>query len=213
MKLIDLGAFLLALILAVFFIYTPTRELYEAAYASLPLVVTFIKFAILATAGEMLVLRIREGIYLNREFGLIPKMIIWGLLGLFIYAAFAIFSNGVPALFSTVENRIFIAFLISLFMNLVFAPVMMLTHHLTDRHISIESGKFNFRSFSPLKLLKEADWDKMWSFVFKKTIPFFWIPAHTITFLLPSNYRTLFAALLSVALGLLLAVKGKKRES
>ena len=87
---------------------------------------------------------------------------------------------------------------------------MMLTHHITDLHITNESGKFNFKTFSPLKLLENADWDKMWSFVFKKTIPFFWIPAHTITFLLPAGFRVLFAALLGIALGVLLSVAGKK---
>jgi hypothetical protein len=47
--------------------------------------------------------------------------------------------------------------------------------------------------------------------VFKKTIPFFWYPAHTITFLLPSEQRVLFAALLGIALGVLLALKNGKR--
>jgi hypothetical protein len=42
--------------------------------------------------------------------------------------------------------------------------------------------------------------------VFKKTIPFFWIPAHTITFLLPADFRILFAAILGVALGIILAI-------
>jgi hypothetical protein len=49
----------------------------------------------------------------------------------------------------------------------------------------------------------------MWGFVFKKTIPFFWIPAHTITFLLPPDVQVLFAALLGIALGTILAVAGK----
>jgi len=59
--------------------------------------------------------------------------------------------------------------------------------------------------------LESIDWSRMWNFVFKKTIPFFWIPAHTITFLLPAQYRTAFAALLSVALGILLGIAGKKK--
>jgi hypothetical protein len=47
--------------------------------------------------------------------------------------------------------------------------------------------------------------------VFKKTIPLFWYPAHTITFLLPAEQRVLFAALLGIVLGVLLAVSTKKR--
>jgi len=50
-----------------------------------------------------------------------------------------------------------------------------------------------------------------WGFVFKKTIPFFWYPAHTITFLLPGDTRVLFAALLGVALGVLLAIASHKK--
>jgi hypothetical protein len=38
-----------------------------------------------------------------------------------------------------------------------------------------------------------------------KTIPLFWIPAHTITFSLPPEYRVLMASFLSIALGGILA--------
>jgi len=212
LKKSDLLAILFGILIAVFFILEPTREFYVRIYSRLPAVISFLKFGILATTGEMLVLRIKRGRYIEKEFGLLPKMIIWGFLGVGIYMAFGIFSKGVPSLFPMIDNSFLTAFLISLLMNTIFAPVMMLTHHLTDLHISNEGGKFNLKTFSPLKLLKQADWDKMWSFAFAKTIPFFWIPAHTITFLLPSIYRTLFAALLSIALGLLLALSGKKNN-
>jgi uncharacterized integral membrane protein len=42
--------------------------------------------------------------------------------------------------------------------------------------------------------------------VFKKTIPLFWYPAHTITFLLPAGFQVLFAAVLGIVLGVLLSV-------
>ncbi len=206
MKLSDIAAVFFSILLAAFFIYEPTRALYSSAYNNQPVLISFIKFAILATSGEMLVSRLKNGFYFSKEFGLLPKMIIWGVLGIFIYIAFGIFSTGVSGLFHAADNRILNAFLISLFMNIIFAPIMMLTHHITDLHIKNGSGRFKIKTFSPLYLLTNTDWDKMWSFVFKKTIPFFWIPAHTITFLLPSQYRTLFAALLSIALGLLLAL-------
>jgi hypothetical protein len=45
-----------------------------------------------------------------------------------------------------------------------------------------------------------------WGFVFKKTIPLFWFPAHTITFLLPAHLQVLFAAVLSIFLGIILSV-------
>jgi hypothetical protein len=61
-------------------------------------------------------------------------------------------------------------------------------------------------------ILKQIDWNVQWNFVFKKTIPIFWIPAHTITFLLPPDYQVLFAAVLSIILGLILAVASLKSE-
>ena len=50
-------------------------------------------------------------------------------------------------------------------------------------------------------------------FCFQKTIPFFWIPAHTITFILPQDYRVLFAAVLGIALGVLLAIASLKSRN
>ena len=46
--------------------------------------------------------------------------------------------------------------------------------------------------------------------ILKWTIPLFWIPAQTITFLLPEDYRVLFAAFLSIVLGVLLAIAALK---
>lgn len=45
-----------------------------------------------------------------------------------------------------------------------------------------------------------------------KTCPYFWIPAHTIVFLLPNQYRVLVSAFLSIALGLLLAIAKKGKQ-
>ena len=59
--------------------------------------------------------------------------------------------------------------------------------------------------------LAGLDWHRQWNFVFKKTIPLFWYPAHTVTFLLPGDARVLFAALLGVILGILLAVAAHRK--
>ena len=93
-------------------------------------------------------------------------------------------------------------------MNLIYAPMLMTFHKITDAHIMGNGGTLA-GLFKPIRfgeLLKGIDWGVMWNFVFKKTIPIFWIPAHTITFLLPPMWRVLFAALLSVALGIFLAI-------
>ena len=57
------------------------------------------------------------------------------------------------------------------------------------------------------------DWEVQWNFVIKKTIPIFWIPAQTLNFLLPGEYRVLVAAVYSIILGVILAIAaqmGKK---
>jgi hypothetical protein len=206
----DLVPLLLTLTLALFFLSPTTRNLYAVAYGSAPALLSFLKFGLLATGGEVLALRLRTGSYNTRGFGVTPKMIVWGVLGVAIYWAFTIFAHGAPHLLSAaadptaLSTRVRTAFVISLSMNIIFAPPMMLTHHLTDRYISRHHGRFPLRRFALLPLLEEIDWQRMWGFVFKKTIPLFWIPAHTVTFLLPEEYRVLFAVLLSVVLGLIL---------
>ena len=62
------------------------------------------------------------------------------------------------------------------------------------------------------KTIRAMNFFFIFDFIFKKTIPFFWIPAHTITFLLPAEFQVLFAAMLSVVLGLILAVATLKSE-
>jgi hypothetical protein len=50
-------------------------------------------------------------------------------------------------------------------------------------------------------VMGRIDWHGFVSFVVLRTIPLFWIPAHTMTFLLPPEFRVLMAAVLSIALG------------
>jgi hypothetical protein len=90
-------------------------------------------------------------------------------------------------------------------------------HKITDMHILANGGTLR-GFFTPIKFRKyfmELDWSTQWNFVFKRTIPLFWIPAHTLNFMLPEEYRVLFAAILSVALGILLSVASlyKKHSS
>ncbi len=93
-------------------------------------------------------------------------------------------------------------------MNLSFGPVLMLTHKLSDAHIEACGGSL-LRCLGTVpaigRYFEEIDWKLMWGFVLKKTIPLFWIPAHTVTFLLPDWLRVAFAALLGIVLGVLLA--------
>ena len=86
-------------------------------------------------------------------------------------------------------------------------------HKITDTHIGHCGGSVKaLLTPIPMKrIMTELNWAVLWGFVFKKTIPLFWYPAHTITFLLPPNMRVLFAAILGIVLGVLLAVAAKKK--
>jgi hypothetical protein len=200
---------------------------------------SFLKFGILSTMGEAIGLRIKTGSYYQKGFGYLPRFIVWGFLGIGIKMAFVIFASGTPVLlqkyfgiknavvsmsfdsiFDAKENglttaRIITAFGISTFMNLIFAPVFMTLHKITDTHITDNGGTLkgfltpiHFKTIFP-----RLNWLVQWDFVFKRTIPFFWIPAHTITFLMPEQYRIVFAAFLGIILGILLAVAAQKGKN
>ncbi|MBQ6771436.1 MAG: hypothetical protein IJP44_10740 [Bacteroidales bacterium] len=191
------------------------------------LLMSFFKFAILGTFGEMLALRIREGVYLKKGFGLLPKMLVWGVLGVVIASAMTIFKTGTVKLLDggfhfdgkAAEwfagdlswGKAFVALCVSVLMNTLFAPVFMTFHKITDIHIAETGGTLKGFFGSPLKmgeaLSKKINWDVQYGFVFAKTIPLFWYPAHTITFLLPPTLQVLFAAFLGVVLGVLLSIK------
>lgn len=188
---------------------------------------SFIKFALLATMGEMLGSRIKTGIYLPAGFGLLPRAIVWGFLGMTVKAAFMIFSGGVPLIVghlgmentaavmagSVTAPKILLAFCISFFLNIFYAPVLMVTHRVSDLHIAAAAGNRSKLLKIPdvSRLLSAVDWNTMWGFVLKKTIPIFWIPAQTITFLLPPEFQVLFAALLSTVLGVILAISSQSK--
>ena len=215
MKAGDLFAVLL--VAGIVLLLTVGRAAYDAAYAFSPLLIAFAKFALLSTFGETLVSRILTGRFLRPRFGLVPKAIIWGILGMFVYTAFVIFESGVTQLIyggavpDSVTGQIVRAFLISLFMNLVFAPVLMTIHQLTDLFIDKHHGRFPVRKLGPGDILGLVDWNGMWGFIFARTIPLFWIPAHTITFLLPTEFRLIYAAGLSVILGLFMALIRRRK--
>ncbi len=191
------------------------------------LVTAFIKFAVLATFGEALGLRISKGVWNRKGFGLLPRAVVWGFLGVTIKAAFVIFATGTPVFleYTGMKNapellsgslnfgKILIAFSISVAINLIYAPVMMTLHKITDIHIITNGGKLNclIKKIKFADNFKKIDWRVQWHFVFKKTIPLFWIPAHTVTFLLPSEFQVLFAAFLGIALGTILAVADLKK--
>ena len=80
-----------------FFLSDAVYDAYKQFNASHGMVMSFIKFAILSTLGEVIGLRISTGVYHRSGFGILPRAFVWGLLGLGINMAFVVFSTGVPA--------------------------------------------------------------------------------------------------------------------
>lgn len=210
-----------------FALIDPLYAWYNSFNAEHGMVMSFLKFAILSTMGEMLGCRISTGKYVTSSFGILPRMVIWGFLGMGINMAMIIFSKGTPmfleymgfenastllAAESFSMDKLWVALSVSVAMNTIFAPVFMTFHKITDAHIAEFGGSLK-ALVTPIPMARrfaELNWNVQWDFVFKKTIPFFWYPAHTVTFLLPPEQRVLFAALLGIVLGVLLAVASKK---
>lgn len=183
--------------------------------AEFPYLMGFLKFALLATFGEILKHRIKTGTWkVNR---LVVRALVWGLYGMLMTAAFALFAQGMASLMSsnlwagsnpaettTVCNKLIFAFSTSLMMNAIFAYPMMFSHEWFSQ--VIEKGKF----IGGAEFFESAD-SKVWGSFIPKTILYFWIPAHTVTFLLPPEFRVLAGAFLSMALGFILTIKAVKK--
>ncbi|MCL1851162.1 MAG: Mpv17/PMP22 family protein [Bacteroidetes bacterium] len=213
-----------------FFICQQVYDCYEEINQHYPLLMAFLKFAVLSTFGEVLGLRIRTGKYYMPNFGILPRAVVWGVLGMWIAMMMGIFRNGVPAyldkfqLFSGINAamignfsllKLCGAFCISVVMNTTFAPVFMTLHKITDTHIMQTGGTlkgFFTKKISFTQIITSLNWKVQWKFVFKKTIPLFWIPAHTLTFVLPPDFQVLFAAFLGVCLGVILSVAARKND-
>ncbi|MDZ7739899.1 MAG: Mpv17/PMP22 family protein [Bacteroidales bacterium] len=211
----------LAALFTPFIVSDTLYNYYDSFYASWPFAGSFIKFAILATTGELIGLRIKTGRYFAAGFGILPRAIVWGVLGLTIQAAFIIFAAGVPVLLEfagaggaiaamtgpLTAAKAGVAFSISLLLNIFYAPVLMTAHKVTDSHIESTGGTVRglFSKMDISSILKGIDWNTHWGFVLKKTIVFFWIPAQTINFLMPEEFRVLIAAIYGIILGMILA--------
>ena len=150
MKRKDLIVIVCALaLLSPFFLFPSVYEFYKEFNAQHGMVMSFIKFALLSTFGECIGLRITHGVYNRPGFGIAPRALVWGILGMGISMAMTIFASGVPVFLASLgmENapaamalplswqKVFVACCISVAMNTIFAPVFMTLHKVTDTHI------------------------------------------------------------------------------
>ena len=211
------GDFLWVAVLGVFvaiLVVPATHKVFMDFTTAHPYLGGFIKFAILATMGELLAIRITKGDWLM-PVGVIYRMIIWGFLGMVITLIFKIFGGGIALAMSNGalpggDSKLLFAFFVASIMNCTFGPSFMAFHRCTDTYIDLKYSKGG--KISLYEVTSTIDWNGFVSFVVLKTIPFFWIPAHTITFLLPEEYRVLVAAALSIALGCILAFAKRKQS-
>ena len=205
-----------ALIAVIAFLLWPTtNKLFVNFTTNYAYIAGFIKFAILATMGDLLAYRLVTSEWKIRN-GFLFRAFIWGFLGVIIVLIFNIFGAGITAAMNGgflpfAGNSLAFAFFTSAIMNLSFAPSMMGFHRITDTYADLRfiQKKKNLKF---KQVVEKVDWNNFISFVVFITIPGFWIPAHTVTFLLPSEYRVLMAAFLSIALGGILSFAKAKNK-
>jgi hypothetical protein len=207
------GGILLAVLAFVIYLTTQTIFLdFTAAHRHLS---SFIKFALLASMGELLAIRLKIRKWqIPKAF--LYKVVLWGVFGMIIGLLMKIFADGVlgaqkSGYLPFEGSRIMYAFFTSLLNNIFFGSVFMALHKCTDAYIELRFVK-KIKVNSLNQVIKEVDWDAFVNFVLLKTLPFFWIPAHTVTFSLPEGYRVIVAAMLSIVLGLLLSIKNNKKD-
>ena len=207
---------ILLLAFCIFYIVSPwTNPLFIAQTAAHPYVGGFVKFGLLSTMGELLAIRLSVG-YWKKPAGLTWRIIIWGIIGILITLIFQLFAKGVIGcmeigMLPGKGNTLAFAFFTSALMNIFFAPVFMAGHKITDTYLDLKY-RDNIEKPTLDQVLKSADWMMFANFVLLKTIPFFWIPAHTITFLMPPEYRIVIAAFLSIALGAILSFAKNRKK-
>ena len=164
----------------------------------------FVKFAMLATFGECLKNRILTSHWIPTKVAL--RFVIWGIIGMWITAAFPVVDGGVKTLNAlNMWPAQPIAFWMSTWINVFtgFAFFMMLAHYWTDT-VLVEGWIWPWDVFGRAATVR-------WAKVVLISIFLFWLPAHTITFMLPPVWRILFAAFLGIALGLILSFAARKR--
>ncbi len=205
-----IGVFLL---FAVVLIVPKTRIVFENLSNAQPYIMGFLKFALLATSGELIAIKTSSGKFKKPPY-LLARIIIWGLIGVWITYMMKIFFLGAGALISagllpgknldasSFGYKLIRAFATSATMNLTFGPTFMAVHKCSDTYLSLRAEKEKRPTLA--EVIDGVDWKKFVSFTLFKTVPIFWIPAHTLTFLLPTAYQVMLAALLSVALGIIL---------
>lgn len=164
-----------------------------------PIITAMIQFALLGTLGDMIAKwMVNKKIFLPFTAKvLVLKMLEWALLAVCIKYAFVGYGYFVQGLVDKgllpSLNFFWEAFAISASMNLQFGPFLLLMHRLLD---NLVAGENNWKN------IDKGIYSLLW----------FWLPAHTITFMLPKPFQIGLAALWSVVLGLILGYYNARRK-
>lgn len=162
-----------------------------------PIISSMIQFAILGTIGDIisfcLISKKWELPYKAKI--ILLKMLEWAFLAVLIKYAFIGFNGFVESLIThnylPELSGLGKSFAISTSMNLQFGPFLVLMHRLLDNLIAKQNNWKN---------IDKGFYSLLW----------FWIPAHTITFILPKEFQIGLAAIWSLALGIILGFYNRK---
>lgn len=204
-RLVSLVWFLVLAAAIVTLVVPETRDRFAALTRSHPYLMGMFKIGLLGTMGELLGGKIVSGRWRLRGIRLAQRALVWAFLGVVFTAVFPLFSYGADGLVAQgllpgAGVKLAAAFWKSFFMNIIFAFPMMVFHRFTDTLIG--DGAL-FSRWPVAATFTAIDWKNMFSIVAPSCV-WFWIPAQTITFLLPPEFRIMSAAFLAVALGFIL---------
>ena len=193
-------------------IFPESREVFLRVTENHPYILGFLKFGILATMGDLLGWRITNGRWRFPQ-GFFFKACLWGIIGMAITLVMSVYNEGVAGAMALGRlplkgSSLALAFFSSAVMDLTFGPMLYIYHKFGELYID-SRYEARGRKVALRELVKKVDWETMVCFSWVKTCVFIWIPLHAIVFLLPSQYRVLASALLSVLLGVLIAVSKK----
>jgi hypothetical protein len=197
------GIGVLATVTAGFYLF---RDQIGALNLAYPYSMAFLTFGFLSTYGEALSGRVMGGGWLPAK--LVWRALIWGVFGVWISAAFPFTAGGVHALIGgDLWPARFAAFSTSAWANFFsgFGFFMMLTHYWVSA-VLIRGWVWPWEIFGEPEL-------RNWAKTIIPSLFIFWVPAHTITFLLPPDWRVLFAAYLGISLGLILTFARRPSKS
>lgn len=200
---------------ALVLIIPASREVFKSMSSSHPYIMGFLKFGLLASCGEIFALRIKRKSWAFPNYFHF-RVLIWGAIGIAITFMMKVYTYGVvgmmehgllPALKNTESfwNSLLRAFFTAAVMNLTFGPTFMAFHKCTDTYLDLRAQGVKKPGLK--RTIETVNWHGFVSFTLLKTIPLFWIPAHTVTFMLPAEYQVIMAAALSIALGIMLSLK------